>query len=274
MIKRVSIVLAYYCPHCVPFSLQNAKKIAKELCVQLRILDIEKSEQEKVADKLVKENGDWSEDYLIPQVFIEHIDGRVDHILTGFSEAVAVTEASWLSLFSSSYYKNLVHQQKFMKSKSLQKFVDEYLNFKGQCRRHCNKPASTVELLSDFKKTVRAYVCPEGYVSRIIYFSINPDITWFKRYLSNQIDGSMLKDRDIRPATRYGWELKKGASNEIKEVSSTGIIKEVYWTVYPKTDEEKELGIFLCSDQQKGKGCRKLFVQKITSTKRLCFECR
>ena len=74
-----------------------------------------------------------------------------------------------------------------MKLNPLKEFVDKYLNFKGQCRRHCNKSSSAVELWSDSKKTVRAYVCPEGYVSRIIFFSIDPDITWFKRFISNQI---------------------------------------------------------------------------------------
>jgi len=274
MIKRVSIVLADYCPHCVPFSLQNAENMAKELGVPLRVLDIEVFEQEIVADRLVEENGDWSEDYLIPQVFIEYADGRVDHILTGFSEAVSVTEASWVALFSSSYYQNLMHKQADMNHKPLKEFVDKYLSFKGRCRRHCDKSTSSVELWSDAMNIVKAYVCPEGYVSRVIYFSRDPDIAWFKDFLSTQIGAGLVNDRDIRPATRHGWELSDNALRKNSDISSTGVVKEVYWTTYPKTDKERKLGIFLCSDPQKGKGCKKLFVQEVNSTEKLCSKCR
>jgi hypothetical protein len=51
MIHRVTIILAEYCPHCVPFSLSNAKKIAHDLNVPLRVLNIENSAQELLADK-------------------------------------------------------------------------------------------------------------------------------------------------------------------------------------------------------------------------------
>ena len=124
MINRVSIVLANYCPHCVPFSLRNAEKMAKDFGVPLRVLNIEIIEQEREADILVGKHGDWSEDYLIPQVFIEYADGQVYHLLTGFSEAVSATEASWEALFSSNYYKNLIHEQAGTKRKSLKEFVE------------------------------------------------------------------------------------------------------------------------------------------------------
>jgi len=68
--------------------------MAKDFKVPLRVLDIEIAEQEIVADRLIEEHGDWSEDYLIPQVFVESADGQVTHLLTGFSEAVSVTETS------------------------------------------------------------------------------------------------------------------------------------------------------------------------------------
>jgi hypothetical protein len=273
MIERVSIVLANYCPHCVPLSLRNAERIAEELGVPLQVLDIEIAEQETVADRLVEEHGDWSEDYLIPQVFIEYSDGRVTHLLTGFSEAVSVTEASWVALFSSSYYQTLLHKQVVMKRNPLKEVVDNYLSFKGRCRRHCDKSTSSVELWSDATNIVKAYVCPEGYVSRVIYFSRDPDIAWFKDFLSTQIGAGLVNDRDIRPATRHGWELSDNALRKISDISSTGVVKEVYWTTYPKSEKEKKRGIFLCSDPKKGKGCKNLFVQEVTSTEKLCSTC-
>ena len=107
MTRRVSIVLADWCPHCVPLSLENAKRMAKDLNSELRVLNIDDPEQEKVADQLVKEYGDYTPDYLIPQVFLED-DGKVQHVFTGFSEGVSVTRAKWEELFVSPYYKKLM----------------------------------------------------------------------------------------------------------------------------------------------------------------------
>jgi hypothetical protein len=271
LIKRVSIVLAEYCPHCVPFSIKNATKMAEDLGVPLRVLNIEDPQQESMADKFVEKFGDWSEDYLIPQVFIEYEDGEVEHILTGFSEAVSVTEAAWENFFLSSFYKDLVHEKG---QKPFKRFVEKYLNFKGQCRRHCKKSTLFVELLHNLDCFIGAYVCPDGYVSRVIYFSINPDIKWFRKFLDSQVGEEMVKSRDVRPATRHGWELEKEASAEINKLTPKGIIKEIYWTTYPKTEEEKRLGVFLCSSVEGERECRRLFVQDIKAKNKVCPKCQ
>ena len=268
LIKRVSIVLANYCPHCVPFSLRNAKKMAEYLGVPLLVLDIELPEQLEAADNLVEEHGDWSEDYLIPQVFIEYEDGRVYHLLTGFSEAVSVTEASWKALFSSSHYQSLAHEPTGVPHShasshhnSLEEFVEKYLTFQGQCHRHCDNPSTLVHLKSDSKSLIGAYVCPSGYVSRVVYFSAFPDVKPLKDFLYSQVGQEIVKDRDIRPATRHGWELGNDALAEIGSVSPTGVIKEIYWTVYPKTEDERRRGIFLRSYLKQGRRRGKLFIQ-------------
>jgi thiol-disulfide isomerase/thioredoxin len=110
MLKRITIVLAPWCPHCVPLSLEKAEQMAKELDVELRVLDIDHPEQESIADKLVKEHGDYSEDYLIPQVFFEE-DGKVEHVFTGFSEGVDVTRARWDDFFASAYYQHMLKKK-------------------------------------------------------------------------------------------------------------------------------------------------------------------
>ncbi len=110
-VQRVTIVLANWCPHCVPLSLENARRLAKDLRVPLRVLDIDVPEQERVSDKLVEEHGDYVEDYIIPQVFLEYDGGRVEHLFTGFSEGVSVTKAQWAILFASSFYRNLLRAQ-------------------------------------------------------------------------------------------------------------------------------------------------------------------
>ena len=41
------------------------------------------TEDVKEADEAAKKHGDWTPDYLIPQVFFEIDDGRIEHVLTG-----------------------------------------------------------------------------------------------------------------------------------------------------------------------------------------------
>lgn len=69
----------------------------------LRLLDIDKPAQERAADRLVRAYGDASPDYLIPQVFVEWSNGKVDHILTGFSEQVPRTAQAWQDLLESDW---------------------------------------------------------------------------------------------------------------------------------------------------------------------------
>jgi thiol-disulfide isomerase/thioredoxin len=105
MLKRITIVLAQWCPHCVPLSLERVRGIAKKLGTELRVLDIDYPEQEEAADDLVKRYGDFAEHYLIPQVFLEYDDGSIRHIFTGFSEGVHVTSARWDDFQASKFYR-------------------------------------------------------------------------------------------------------------------------------------------------------------------------
>jgi len=81
--------------------------LAKCLGVRLRILDIDRPAQVKLADRLVRDHGDASPDYLIPQVFLEWSDGRVQPLLTGFSEQVRRTEQAWRDLLSSEWLRSI-----------------------------------------------------------------------------------------------------------------------------------------------------------------------
>jgi hypothetical protein len=103
-------VLAQWCPHCVPLSVRHGRRLAKRLRVPLRILDIDRRREERIADRLVRRYGDPSPDYLIPQVFLEGDDGSVEHLLTGFSEQVARTERAWKDLASSERVRTLLRE--------------------------------------------------------------------------------------------------------------------------------------------------------------------
>jgi hypothetical protein len=73
----------------------------------LQILDIDRRAQVKVADRLVRKHGDASPDYLIPQVFLEWSNGRVEHLLTGFSEQVPRTAQAWRDLLASEWLRSV-----------------------------------------------------------------------------------------------------------------------------------------------------------------------
>lgn len=110
--RRLTIVLAPWCPHCVPLSVRNGRRLARRLRVPLRILNIDRRAQERLADRIVREHGDRSPDYLIPQVFLEWSDGRTDHVLTGFSEQVARTAQAWRDLFASEWLREIPAEER------------------------------------------------------------------------------------------------------------------------------------------------------------------
>jgi hypothetical protein len=106
-VERIDAVIAKWCPHCFPLSVDNAKKMAEELDVPIRVLDIDREGDAKIADQLVREFGDDAEDYLIPQIFVEFKDKSVRHVFTGFSENTEVTKRHWEDFFKSKFYSNL-----------------------------------------------------------------------------------------------------------------------------------------------------------------------
>jgi hypothetical protein len=110
-VKQVIIVLANWCPHCVPLSLENARRMSKDLDAPLQVLDIDDPKQESVADRLVEQYGDFVEDYIIPQIFLEYEGGKVEHIFTGFSEGVSITKARWMDFLKSEFYRTLLVTQ-------------------------------------------------------------------------------------------------------------------------------------------------------------------
>lgn len=77
---------------------------AKEAGIGFASYDIDEPQEAPRADEIVREHGDWSEDYLIPQVFLESEDGRIRHVLTGYSESVDLTKRAVESLLRSPYF--------------------------------------------------------------------------------------------------------------------------------------------------------------------------
>ncbi len=90
MLRAVHIVFADWCPHCVPTTVGPVQSAAKEAGVPVILHDIE-TDDVKTADEMVKKYGDWTPDYVIPQVFFEMDDGKIEHVLTGDRRGVQYT---------------------------------------------------------------------------------------------------------------------------------------------------------------------------------------
>lgn len=108
-LKAVHVVHATWCPHCHPTTVEPLQEAATRLGLGFHEYDIDDPEDVKKADALVKEYGDWSEDYLVPQVFLEAKNGEVFHVLTGYSEGVELTKRAVNNLLNSPYFKGGSH---------------------------------------------------------------------------------------------------------------------------------------------------------------------
>ncbi len=130
-------------------------------------------------------------------------------------------------------------------------------------------------LSQESSSLVGAYVCPDGFVSQVVYFSLKPNREWFERMVSEQVGSESLSPRDIRIASRHGWELGAGGREILQsKLGEGGIIREIYWTRYPKTEEQKHQGVSLCIGEGAKAGCMKLFMHDRNSVEKLCPACK
>jgi hypothetical protein len=107
MLRAIHVVYADWCPHCVPTTVEPVQRAAKGLGVPVVLHDIDTDDVEK-ADELVRKYGDWTPDYLIPQVFFEMDDGKIEHVLTGDPRGVQYTKRALETLLKSRLSKQEV----------------------------------------------------------------------------------------------------------------------------------------------------------------------
>lgn len=105
--KAIYVVYANWCPHCVPTTVGPVERAGKELGVPVILYDIDTEDVGK-ADELVKKYGDWIPDYVIPQVFIEMDDGRMEHVLTGDRRGLQYTRQAVETLLKTRLSKQQV----------------------------------------------------------------------------------------------------------------------------------------------------------------------
>ncbi len=154
-------------------------------------------------------------------------------------------------------------------------FVLKYLNFMGKCYWHCERATSMNVISQESSSLVGAYVCPDGFVSQVVYFSLQPDREWFEHILSDQVGKENLSPRDIRLASRHGWELGGYARDILQSnLGECGSISEIYWTRYPKTEAQKQQAVSLCIGEGLKIGCMKLFMHGRNSVEKYCPSCK
>jgi len=158
---------------------------------------------------------------------------------------------------------------------TLRALIDHHLTFTGKCFHHCKNPTTMRIIKETSGRIVAAYTCPDGFVSQVVYFTDSkPDLEWFHEFLSQQVEKRNVGKRDVRIATRYGWELEGDARREIQsQLGPEGKLTEVYWTRYPKTELQKKNAISLCIGSPSKPGCMRLFIHSRKSKPALCHEC-
>ncbi|MBO3802369.1 MAG: glutaredoxin [Candidatus Brockarchaeota archaeon] len=107
-LRAVHVVYARWCPHCVPLTVESMERVAKDLGATYVLHDIDSEADE--ADELVRKYGDWSDDYLVPQVFLEFESGKFQHVLTGRPEGVEYTRKAISAFLRSELYIALKEQ--------------------------------------------------------------------------------------------------------------------------------------------------------------------
>ncbi|MBI4258702.1 MAG: hypothetical protein HY619_07085 [Thaumarchaeota archaeon] len=151
--------------------------------------------------------------------------------------------------------------------------VEENIVSNAKCYRHCDEAISFRELAEQEDRLVGAYVCSGNYVSRVVYFSpkMDLDLEWFKKTLAANIPGAMIRNKEIRVATRHPWENAVKAEEFAKQNNSPltpFITRQVYWTPPKAASGEDAQGPFVCSN------CKKFFMQSVREGLKTCPDCR
>jgi hypothetical protein len=145
----------------------------------------------------------------------------------------------------------------------LRGLVEEKLNEPTTCYGHCEQQ-SRLKFIGDGELT-GVFACPSGYVSRIVRYGDEINVSKFKSFLENAVESRLeIQSEDIRTASRYSWDLGIESGKE-------RILREAYWTQNyrrTKSGDPDRSALFLCTN------CNENFlVQPVTSKSSLCERC-
>lgn len=142
----------------------------------------------------------------------------------------------------------------------INKLVTEIFSEPSNCYGHCKE--KTKPIFKERNGSVLCFqACPGKYVSRVVFY--NGSLEGLISYLKEVARGIDVSERDVRVATRYGWDLGlKGKNEKVMRVS--------YWTQNygaSKVSSETRPALFLCSR------CGSPFVKQFNSTTSICERC-
>ena len=143
--------------------------------------------------------------------------------------------------------------------------VKSTLTGHSKCSGHCEE-LSKLKVLYQKGMMLGCYTCPSGYVSRIIAYGKELNLTAFKSLISSFAKGvADVDDQDIRVATRYTWDLG------IQGTNPGMVLREAYWTQsYRRTKNEdpNRVALFMCTR------CSSFYNQALSESNKLCPRCR
>ena len=145
---------------------------------------------------------------------------------------------------------------------TIKELVLAYLGGPFKCYGHCQEPAQLL-FVREGDRPVAAQVCPGGYVSRLILYADSSDPVGLKEYVTGIAHGAFqVSERDIRSATRYGWDLGVGGNERV--------LGEAYWVQNygrSKSSDPERRALFVCSS------CGAPFIQAFSCATSLCADC-
>jgi hypothetical protein len=129
-----------------------------------------------------------------------------------------------------------------------------------KCYGHCEAMAN-LKYLRSGDVLIACYVCPAGYVSRVMAYGSSSTLEQLRAFLTEALgDEVRLGDEDLRVATRHIWDLR----------TSGGDVSASYWTQNyrkAKSDDPNRKALFSCSR------CGALYLRPISASGTLCPRC-
>jgi hypothetical protein len=120
----------------------------------------------------------------------------------------------------------------------------------GKCYRHCEQPIRIHRFSSRLPGTWQVRACPSGVVSVSVYteWTRRDPTPAVKRQLGRwTVPRSLVRNWDLRVATRHGPELGRAAARALASARPTRGIRVVYWRVYPfRARDGSERRLFVC----------------------------
>lgn len=119
-----------------------------------------------------------------------------------------------------------------------------------KCYRHCERAAPGRPLPSSLPGRWTVYACPSGIVSVTTYVewtNRDPTASALSFLRRRTVPSSLVRLRDLRPATRHGPELGRAAERAIAARRPKRAVRVVYWRVYPFTSADgSRRRLFVC----------------------------